>query len=87
MSRSGVVASGARKPEPATSVRLFYGVFTDQFVFRTVLNSTNQSAKPTGLKMIFFLPFNNVQFSFFISYTSNAPVDMVEVLFSREKVP
>ena len=87
MSRSGVVTSGAHNPERVTSVRLFYGVFTDQFVFRTVLNSTNQSAKPTGLKMIFFLPFNNVQFSFFISYTSNAHVDMVEVLFSREKVP
>ena len=56
--------------------------------FEYLLNSTNQSAKPTDLKMIsIFLRFNNVQFSFFISYTSNAPVDMVEVLFSWEKVP
>ena len=54
MSRSGVVTSGAHNPERVTSVRLFYGVFTDQFVFRTVLNSTSHSAKPTGLKMIFF---------------------------------
>ena len=91
MSRSGVVTSGAHNPERATSVRLFYGVFTENGLcvnFECLLNSTNQSAKPTDLKMIsIFLLFNNVQFSFFIYYTSNAPVDMVEVLFSREKVP
>ena len=55
------VVSGAHKPERATSMRSSDGVFTDQFTFRTVfagilniLNSTNQSAKPTDLNMIFF---------------------------------
>ena len=54
--------------------------------FEYLLNSKNQSAKPTDLKIIFFLPYNNVQFSFLISYTSNAVIDIVQILFSREKV-
>ena len=33
--------------------------------------------------MIFFA-FNNVYFSLLISYTLNAPIDMLEILFSRE---
>ena len=50
------------KAEQATSTRSTrHGVFTDQFIFRTVfganfeylLNSTNQSAKPTDVKMIY----------------------------------
>ena len=50
--------------------------------FEYLLNSTNQSAKPTDLTTIFF-PFNNVFsfFSFLISYTSNAIIDMVEFYF------
>ena len=54
--------------------------------FEYLLNSTNQSAKPTDLTMIFF-PFNDVFifFSFLISYTSNAIIDMVEFLFSGKK--
>ena len=55
--------------------------------FEYLLNSTNQSAKPTDLTIIFF-PFNNVFsffFSFLISYTSNAIIDMVEFLFSGKK--
>ena len=54
--------------------------------FEYLLNSINQSAKPTDLTMIFF-PFNNVFsfFSFLISYTSNAIIDMVEFLFSGKK--
>ena len=46
----------------------------------------NQSAKPTNLKMI-ILPFNDVTFSFLISSTSNAFIEVVENPFSREKVP
>ena len=56
------ISLGAHDPERATSMRSCRGVFTDQFIFRTVLarilniflNSKNQSAKPTDLKMIFF---------------------------------
>ena len=52
---------GAHNPERATSMRSCQGVFTDQFIFSTVLapnfeyllNSTKQSAKPTDLEMIF----------------------------------
>ena len=59
--------AGAHNPERASSMRSRHDIFTGQFIFRTVfganfeylLNSTNQSAKPTDLKMI-FLPFNNV---------------------------
>ena len=59
---------GAHNPERATSTRSCHGVFTDQFLFGTVLalnfeyllNFINQSAKPTDLKMIIFLSFNNV---------------------------
>ena len=59
---------GAHNPERATSMRSCHGVFTDQFLFGTVLalnleyllNFTNQSAKPTDLKMIIFFSFNNV---------------------------
>ena len=51
--------------------------------YEYLLNSTNQSAKPTYLKMI-FLPFNIVQFSFFISHASNALIDMEQILFSWE---
>ena len=76
--------SGAHNPERATSMRSCHGVFTDQFIFRTVfsanfeylLNFTNQLAKPTDLCFLFL-----------ISYTSNALIVMVEILFSREKVP
>ena len=53
--------------------------------FEYLLNSTDQSAKPTDLKIIFFLPSNNVQFSFLIPYTANAFIYMVEILFSQEK--
>ena len=76
--------SGAHNPERATSMRSCHGVFTDQFIFRTVfsanleylLNFTNQLAKPTDLCFLFV-----------ISYTSNALIVMVGILFSREKVP
>ena len=76
--------SGAHNPERATSMRSCHGVFTDQFIFRTVfsanfeylLNFTNQLAKPTDLCFLFL-----------ISYTSNALIVMAEILFSREKVP
>ena len=76
--------TGAHNPERATSMRSCLGVFTDQFIFRTVfsanfeylLNFTNQLAKPTDLCFLFL-----------ISYTSNALIVMVEILFSREKVP
>ena len=52
----------AHKPERATSMHSYPCVFTDQFIFRMVfganfeylLNSTNQSAKRTDLKMTFF---------------------------------
>ena len=54
--------SGAHNPERVTFVRPCHGVFTDQFFFlecfgvnfEYLLNSTNQSAKPTHLKRIFF---------------------------------
>ena len=53
---------GTHNPERATSMHLCHGVFTDQFIFRTVLaqifeylvNSTNQSVKPKDLDIIFF---------------------------------
>ena len=57
--------------------------------FKYLLNSTNQSAKPTDLTMIYifsllitFLVF----FSFLISYTSKAIIDVVEFLFSCPKM-
>ena len=56
------------------------------YVLEYLLNSTNQSEKPTDLKMTFLI-FNNVYFSLFITYTSSALTDMVEILFSWEKVP
>ena len=76
--------SGAHNPERATSMRSCHGVFTGQFTFITVfsanfqylLNFTNQLAKPTDLCFLFL-----------ISYTSNALIVMVGILFSREKVP
>ena len=34
-----------------------------------------------------FFPFNDVTFSFLISYISNAFKDVAEILFSRGKVP
>ena len=36
--------------------------------------------------MIFFA-FNNIYFSFTISYTSNALIDMVDILFREKKCP
>ena len=54
--------------------------------FESLLNSTNRSAKSTDVEM-FFLRFDYVLFSFLIFYTSNALIDMLEILFSREKVP
>ena len=87
-------SAGAYNPDCATSMRSCHGVFTDQFTFRTVLarilnifkfhKPVRKTYRP---KNDFFLPFNKVQFSFLISYTSNALIDMVEILFSREKVP
>ena len=55
-------SSGNHNGERATSTRQCHGVFTDQFFFQNgfgsnfeyLLNSTNQLAKPTDLKMIFF---------------------------------
>ena len=51
-------ASGAHNPERATSAPLRHWVFTEQFIFRTVLarilNSTNQSAKPTTWKWYYY---------------------------------
>ena len=63
-------------------------LFLERFgaYFEYLLNSTNQSEKPTDLKMIFLI-FNNVYFSLLITYTSSTLTDMVEILFSWEKVP
>ena len=64
----------AHFPERATSMRSCHGVFTDQFIFRTVLTRIlniikfyKPVSKTSDLKMIFFFPFNNVKFSFLIS--------------------
>ena len=43
--------------------------------------------KPTNLKMIFLCILIRLVFSFYISYTSNALIKMVEILFSKEKAP
>ena len=55
--------AGAHNPERARLVTAFsqYHAFKNDFGanFEYLLNSTNQSAKPTDLKMI-FLPFNDV---------------------------
>ena len=47
--------------ERATSTHSCHSVFTDQFIFRTVVveilnifDSTNHTLKPTDLKVIFF---------------------------------
>lgn len=64
-----VVASGAHKPEKATSMYSCQGVFTNQVIFKSdfganleyLVSPTNQSANPSDLKMV----------SFSISYTLN----------------
>ena len=59
-------------------------ITTTTTIFEYLLNSTNQSAKPADLKG-YLLHFNDTQFHFLISYTLNALIDMVEILFSWEK--
>ena len=79
---------GAPKPQRATSMRSWHVVFprTSLFLerfganFDYLLNSRNQSSKPTDLMVIFFAIFC------LISYTSNAIIDLVEILFSWENV-
>ena len=79
---------GAHKPQRATSMRSWHVVFprTSLFLerfganFDYLLNSRNQSSKPTDLMVIFFAIFC------LIFYTSNAIIDLVEILFSWENV-
>ena len=75
-------------------MRSCHGVFTDQFIFKTVLAriwnifqipQTRQQNLQTY--KWYSLPFNNVYFSFLISYTSNALIHMEEILFSQENEP
>ena len=67
-----------RRQDPITYS--YHGAFTDQFIFRKIL--TNQSARPRDLEN-FCLPFDEVQFSFLISYTLNALTVGAERPFSR----
>ena len=74
-----------------------HDVFTDQFIFRTVrfganleylLSPTNQSAKPTDLKKIIFaFSVNDATFSFLISLFFECVHSVVDIPFSREKLP
>ena len=87
--------SGAHNPDRATSMSScltafswtslflegFWRKFFISFKFHKLVSKTYRP------KNDIFLHFNNVQFSFLISYTSNALRDMVEILCSREKVP
>ena len=57
---------------------LFLERFWREFLAEYLLSSTNQSAKPTDLKMIFLCLLTTFSF---ISYTSNALIDLVEILF------
>ena len=90
----GLMKSNICKKEPITRseqlprarVTAFSRTSLFQNEFEYLLNSTNQSAKPTNLRMI-FLPFNNLKFTFLMSYFSSALIDMVEILLSPEKVP
>lgn len=50
---------------------LYHGVFTNSFSVARICPTT-QSAKPTGRLRMIFWPFKDVQFSFLVSYSSNA---------------
>ena len=50
--------TGVHNTEPVTSLCSCHGVFTNQFIFRTILAQT-ESVKATDLKMVFFLGFEN----------------------------
>ena len=86
---------GAHNQDRATSMRSCNGVFTDQFIFRTFLarilnifkfhKPVSKTYRPKN--DFFVLPFNDVQFSFLIFYTSNMLIVMVEIPCSLEKVP
>ena len=62
-----------------------HSVFTDQFIFRTVLvririslkslESVSKTYRPKN--NIIFVPFNDITFSFLIPYTLNAFIDVV----------
>lgn len=59
------IVTGANNAKQATSLYSCYGVFTDHFLFRTILariritqynvSHTNQSANPTNLKLAFLI--------------------------------
>ena len=76
-------------------MRLCHGVFTGHFIFRTVLarvlnifkfqKPVSKTYRPKNV--IFFCLLITFSFPFLISYSSNALIDMVDILFSREKVP
>ena len=49
----------------------YHGAFTNSFSVARIC-PTAQSAKPTGRLRMIFWPFKDVQFSFLVSYSSNA---------------
>ena len=73
--------SGAHNLERATSTYSCHGVFTDHFISHKPVSKTYTPENDN-----LFL-FNDVTFSFMISYISIAFIDVAEIPFSREKLP
>lgn len=90
------VLRGAHKPESATSIRSCQGVFTDlslllELRFRARILNIFKFHKPVSKtnrpNYDIFCLLITLSFPCLISYTSNALIDMLKILFLREKDP